>query len=200
MHLLNWSYYYLDARSVNGMKQRTVMNQLSETGRTGGYIKVFSHDVSGGLFTNYDVGNKNPEDPDNKLYSILDQLEDYRSSVGKFQFKLCYPELTWGLDEKTCNEWIQASNPYTESSITGFEEIFLAFDKNSSNDDWRGLGKNLVGNDVATMLDDSPDTSNWFSAIGAKSYWGNGTIPGPRHPTDHTTNSQISMVELFVKE
>ena len=44
------------------MKQRTVMNQLSETGRTGGYIKVFSHDVSGGLFTNYDVGNKNPEE------------------------------------------------------------------------------------------------------------------------------------------
>jgi len=184
----------------DGMKLRTVMNPLFKTGRTGGYIKVFSHDVSGGLFTNYDVGTKNPEDPDNKLYSILDQLEDYRSSVGKFQFKLCYPELTWGLDEKTCNEWIQTSNPYTESSITGFQEIFLAFDRNSNNDDWRGIGKNLVGNDVAVMMDDSPDTSNWFSAIGAKSYWGNGTIPGPRHPTDHNTNSQISIVELFVKE
>ena len=36
---------------------------------------MFSHDVSGGLFTNYDVGTKNPEDPDNKLYSIMDQLE-----------------------------------------------------------------------------------------------------------------------------
>ena len=166
-----------------------------------GYTKVFSHDASGGLFFNYEaVGSKNPDDPDSKLYSILDKLEDYRNSEGNFQFKLCYPELTWGKDGKACNEWIQSSNPFTESSVTDFEEIFLAFDKDSNNDDWRGLGKNLLGKDVAAVMDDSPDTSNWFSAIGAKSYWGNGTIPGPRHPTDHNSNSQISMVELFVKE
>ena len=160
---------------------------------------MFNHDVSEGLFTNKDAGSKNPEDPDNKLYSILDQLEDYRNNDGKFQLKLCYPQLTWGKDGKICNEWIQSSNLYTESTITGFEKIFLAFDRNSNNDDWRGLGKNLVGNDVAVMMDDSPDTSNWFSAIGAKSYWGNRTIPGPRHPTDHTTNSQISMVDYLSK-
>ena len=44
---------------------------------------------------NYEAVGSNP---DSKLYSILDQLEDFRNSKGKFQFKLCYPELTWGKD------------------------------------------------------------------------------------------------------
>ena len=161
-----------------------------------GYVKIFNHDVSGGLFTtNDDVGRKNSGDPDNKLFSILDQLEDYRNSEGKFHFKLCYPELTWGRDGKTCNEWIQSSNPYTDTTITGFEEIFLAFDLES----WKGLGKNSNSNSNA-FIDDSPSHGNWFTAIGAKSYWGGSdTIPGPRHPTDSAANSPISIVKLYVK-
>ena len=54
------------------------------------YVKIFNHDVSGGLFTtNDDVGIKNPDDPDSKLFSILNQLESYRNSEGMFHFKLC---------------------------------------------------------------------------------------------------------------
>ena len=60
---------------------------------------MFGHDATGGFFENYEaVGSKNPEGPDSYLYSNLDQLEDFRNSKGKFQFKLCYPELTWGKD------------------------------------------------------------------------------------------------------
>ena len=116
-----------------------------------GYTKVFSHDVSGGLFSSYaDVGSKNSKDPGSKLFSILDQLEDYRNSEGKFQFKLCYPELTWGKEKKNCNEWIQSSNPYTEYTITGFQEIFLAFDKDGKMNEWKGLGKNYSKDHIAT--------------------------------------------------
>ena len=166
-----------------------------------GYLKIFNHDVSGGLFTsNEAVGSKNPEDPDNKLFSILDQLEDYRNSDGKFQFKLCYPELNWGNDGKTCNEWIQSSNPYTDSTITEFEEIFLAFDRDGNKKEWKGLGRNSAVNYADAYLDDSPSQRNWFSAIGAKKRWQKPyLIPGPRHPTD-TTNSAIAKVELYVTQ
>ena len=136
--------------------------------------------------------------PAAKLYSILNQLENYRDSDGKFQFKLCYPQLTWGKDGKTCNEWIQSSNIYTESDITDFQEIFLAFGINSLGL-WKGLGKNSPGNDGATIIDDSPHHGNYYSAIGSKVYWmSSGNIPGPTHPTDSGANSPISKVEIYV--
>ena len=167
-----------------------------------GYTKVFSHDIFGGLFANYkDVGSKNPEDPDNKLYSILDKLEDYRNSEGNFQFKLCYPELTWGKEGKTCNEWIQSSNPYTNSTITGFEEISLAFDRNGGYEDWNGLGRNTPGNDIHTVIDDEPSIDDWHCAIGAMYNWRldkaeNISIPGPVHPKSGWFAA--SKVELYV--
>merc|ERR1712126_261825 len=78
------------------------------------YIKVFSHNVSGGLWTDHEeVGSKNVDNPDAKLYSILNKLENYRNKEGKFKFKLRYPELTWGINGSNCNEWFQTSNPYT---------------------------------------------------------------------------------------
>ena len=163
---------------------------------TPGYKKVFSHDLSGGLFTSYaEVGSKNPDNPDSKLFSILNQLETYRNSEGKFQLKLCYPELTWGKDGKTCNEWIQSSNPYTDSTITGFEAISLAFDKNGDLNEWKGLGKNSAGNDGDAFVDDTPSNAYWYSAIGAKKAWYGG-IPGPRH----SAISAISKVELYVMD
>ena len=146
---------------------------------------MFSHDVSGGFFKSHaDVGSKNPKNPNHKLFSTLNELEKYRNSDGMFQFKLCYPELNWGRGGKTCNEWIQSSNPYTDSTIKDFVAIFLAFDRDSYNGHWKGLGKNSAGNDARTIVDDSPTQSYWYSAIGAKSAWRNGKIPGPRHPTD----------------
>ena len=145
------------------------------------YKKVFNHDVSGGLFKSYyEVGTKNAENPDALLYSILNQLEDYRVN-GTFQFKLCYPLLTWGKNGENCNEWIQSSNPYTETTIIGFQEIFLAFDKNSFNESWRGLGRNSAGYDASTIIDDAPTSGYWHCAIGAKTYERNSDkeIPGP---------------------
>lgn len=167
-----------------------------------GYVKLFSHYVPAGLFTSYDdVGSKNPCNPEADLYSILDQLETYRNTEGKFHFKLCYPELTWGIDGKTCNEWIQSSNPYTESNITDFEAISLAFKRDSYRDEWRGLGKNIVDKDNRTIIDDSPMRGNVFSSLGALEYWNKWeTIAGPRHNIYGSGNySVITKVELFAK-
>ena len=161
-----------------------------------GYKKVFSHDTTGGLFSNKDqVLKSNPENSDADLYSKLYRLEEFRNSEGNFHFKLCYPEIK-GIGGKSCNEWIQSSNPATDSVITGFKPISMAFVKNSINQDWKGLGINLAGNQGSTLIDDSPSHGNWYSAIGAFRNWGGpNTIPGPR--IEPSSKSPITKVELF---
>ena len=162
---------------------------------------VFKQDTSGGLFSNYDeVGSMNINNPDAQLFSTLGSLENYRNVFGKFRFKLCYPELTWGINGSTCNEWIQESNPYTDSIITGFEEISLAFNNDGMRDAWRGLGKNLGGafSDNAA-IDDVPEGGGYFSTVGGYTYWDGIKIAGPRHPTSQEGSfSQITMVKLYV--
>ena len=42
-----------------------------------GFTKVFNHDTRGGVFSSQeDAANKNADDPDAYLFSILDQLEN----------------------------------------------------------------------------------------------------------------------------
>ena len=153
---------------------------------------MFSHDTSGGLFTNdEDALRKNPDDPNAKLYSILNKLEDFRGTDGSFHFKLCYPEVT-GIGGSSCNEWIQTSNPATERAITGFKAIALAFTDASRETQWRGIGKSVAGD---TFIDDAPTISSWWTAIGAFKYYPNsssGKIPGP-------TPNAVTKVELYVK-
>ena len=158
-----------------------------------GYVKVFSHNSAKGVFSNAaDVLSKNPDNPNADLYSILAGLEDFRDANGKFQFKLCYPELAPVGAKGNCNEWIQTSNPAIESIITGFEAISLAFVKDSYDKPWRGLGRNLAQIDSSTLIDDSPSEGNWYSAIGAFKTNQAQEIAGPRPKF-------VSKVELFVK-
>ena len=126
-------------------------------------------------------------------------LENYRNVFGKFRFKICYPELTWGINGSKCNEWYQESNPYTDSIIMGFKEISLAFNNDGLRDAWRGLGRNADGYKAETAIDDAPDSAGWFSAIGAHTYWSGTKIAGPRHPTSSQGHfSEITKVHLYV--
>ena len=172
-------------------------NIVAKTHLFVGYIKVFSHDTSGGLFSKKDqVLKSNPENSDADLYSILYRLEEFRNSERNFQFKLCYPEII-GIGGKSCNEWIQSSNPATDSDITGFKPISMAFVKNSINQEWKGLGINLVGNQRYSLIDVAPSHSFWFTAIGAFSNWrGADKIPGPR-VEPYSSKSPTTKVELF---
>ena len=114
-----------------------------------------------GLFSSLlDALNKNSGDPEADLYSILDQLESYRTKNG-FHFKLCYPELVG------CNEWIQTSNPATQfGKATGFKAIKLAYATAGDNGEWKGIGRNPI-NHRTTLIDDSPPLSGyWWTAIG----------------------------------
>ena len=161
-------------------------------------MKVFSHDTQGGLFSSQDdAASKNPDEPFTaQLFSILDQLENYRDRDGNFHFKLCYPELTWGVNGQTCNEWKQSSNPFTDSSISDFQPIFLAFTQDSYSNDWKGLGKSSSQSPEA-LIDDAPEQSYWSSAIGATQYHPDEPfIPGPHHPD----GIYVTKVELYVSK
>ena len=163
-----------------------------------GYLKVFSHNTNGGLFPNKEaVSEYNPTNSNADLFSILNLLDEFKDSNGNFHFKLCYPELI-GIGGKSCNEWIQSSNPLTANNITGFRAIDLAFDKNSYGQPWAGLGRNLPQYEGAALIDDAPLQSRWWSAIGAFSYYPSPRrIPGPRLPPDENENT-VTIAELYV--
>ena len=148
----------------------------------------------GGLFTKDNVLEKNPDDSNADLYSILGRLDHFKIK-NNFHFRLCYPELK-GLNDRNCNDWVQSSNPVTSSTISGFQSISLAFDKNSYLKEWAGLGKNVPGLGENTLIDDAPSDPNYFSAVGAFSYWPTAPyIPGPRLAANYT-NSTVTKVNL----
>ena len=164
-----------------------------------GYVKVFGHDTAGGLFSRReDALTKNEDNPDAQLFSILNQLEGYRGSDGNFQFKLCYPELN------KCNVWIQSSNPATESDITDFQAISLAFNKTGLQRGWTGLGRNTQNYvEERALIDEASTHGYWFMAVGAFGFWPSikdGTIPGPWFdPSGQMAQSSaIKIVELYV--
>ena len=65
-------------------------------------MKVLNHDTAGGYFKDLDQARShNSDDPDAPLYSILDQVENFRMD-GVFHIRICYKELS---QDFPCNEW-----------------------------------------------------------------------------------------------
>ena len=153
-------------------------------------MKVFSHNSAGGLFPSVESAKSyNADDPDADLYSILDQIENYRRD-GVFHIKLCYEELSSKF-EFPCNEWTQSSNMLEESDITDFNPIRISFPESGIGGSFGGLGINQQGQRQHTLIDDLPNQGNYWYAIGCKSgNFGKG-IPGP-HP------ETVVKVELFL--
>jgi len=164
------------------------------------WIKVFSHNTDGGIFSGpEDALSKNSDDPTADLYSILDQLDKYKSDKG-FHFKLCYPELIGVYNGDGCNEWIQTSNPATDTTVTGFKAISLTFPYNSYMKDWDGIGKDIKKDTwLGAFIDDSPNGDYFWTSIGAYQYHGSAsTIPGPKSKTEGENQFLVTKVELYV--
>ena len=141
------------------------------------FVKVFSHSTAAGVFASIeDALNRNSDNPEAPLFSILGQLESYRNAEGNFHLKLCYPERK---KPKLghCNEWLQSSNPAIEGKIAGYRKIHLAFLKNGAGRPWGGLGRS--GRSGSALMDDTGSQPNWWMAVGATNYYGAKTVPGP---------------------
>ena len=165
-----------------------------------GYTKIFKHDVKGGFFADYEeAGNKNADDEDADLFSILDSLDFFRGVDGKFLFKLCYPEFE-GSTGGHCNEWYQTSNPFIDSEIAGFEKVKTEFELRSpgQTEVFEGLGKNGPESKGSSAVSSSPLTSSWWMAVGAYKGDGDTGLPGPVEAKDQ--GQAVTVVELFASK
>ena len=123
------------------------------------------------------------------LFSRLDQLENFRAEDGKFHLKIVYP----GLGGR--NEWIQTSNPVTESTIEGFQPVQLDYQINGVEDPWAGLGLNAENPKV--LISDTPTTFQFYMCIGCQREYLAGTIAGPINPAE-IEKQAVTRVELYI--
>jgi hypothetical protein len=146
----------------------------------GGWTRVLVHKTTAGLFANdTEALNKNADDTDAEIYSVLGRLEEFKRD-NKFEFWLHYPEVN---TSEGGNHWTQTSNPTTDS-IADYTPITI----NDTTQRWGGLEKS----NSRTLINGSVGHNNWFYAIGSKSYWpSNGTIPGP--------STGITEVYLYIR-
>ena len=134
--------------------------------------------------------NKNADNEDADMFSILDQLEQYRTCDGQLHFKLCYPELAENFSFP-CNEWTQSNNPAVEPILKGFEPITITF--KSKVKDFVGLGLATRGREGHLMEDHPYNSLNRAFSIGTIA--GEGKIPGPGFGA---VEDMVEKVELYV--
>ena len=131
--------------------------------------------------------NKNADNEDADIFSILYQLEQYRTCNGDFHFKLCYPELAENFSFP-CNEWTQFNDPAADSIVRNFKPIKITF--KSALGDFKGLGMSERSK-KETLIEDNPmQFNNRTFSIGTLK-GKEGKIVGP---PDHL----VEKVELFV--
>ena len=138
------------------------------------WLKIFHHNTIGGLFPTIESAvNMNTDNENAKLFSILDQIESYRSSSSLFHFKLCYPDLN-----DLCNEWTQASNPVTDQIIKNFTAINI---QSNIAYNFSGLGLDISA--YNNLMDSQPASPRyWWYSVGTIRWYNIGTgdtIPGP---------------------
>lgn len=114
----------------------------------------------------------NSSDPDNDNYSILDQIDTYKNTDGKYRLR--YLDTGDSSTAGRFNDWRQTSNfTTTSNSVSGYEAVSV-YDTGSS---WGGLCVN--GYNSYSRFDGSPGSTNWWFAIATiYSTWDGGRIPG----------------------
>ena len=112
---------------------------------------------------------------------------------GKFHLKIVYPELGGS------NEWIQTSNPVTDSIIEGYQPISLDYKTDGNSEPWGGLGKCL--NSSGAAICDTPTTGNYSMCVGCRHWWPHdGTISAPApNPDDDYGDYAVTKVELYAR-
>ena len=160
--------------------------------------KIFSHDVSGGVFADQEaVASSSPYDENALLYSALDKLEQYRvSQDDKFEFKLCFPELA-DTYPFPCNVWKQLTDPLKSNkrdSQAGYEEVNVTFTTY-----FGGLSKRQTAFAGSSVISNRPSHEDWYYPIGALVLLDNGRINGPECDSKPDCPS-VSKIELYVKK
>ena len=143
---------------------------------------------SGGFFEDLiEAQNKNADNETQDLFSVLYQLEHFRTCEGILHFKLCYPDL---VDEFPfpCNEWTQLSNPLYDNVVQGFKPINITFQ--SAIKDFQGLSWTTRGVDSCLMEDFPYQRDSRAFCIGSLNGVDGKAVGPPKY--------SVEQVELFV--
>ena len=147
---------------------------------TDGWVKVFSHNTSGGYFTSSNVTNLNSTNPNASLYSQLYKLDSMKYN-GEYVLKMVMDSYT--------NIWAQTHNPLEDVNPNATTvPVYRAISVGTTNNSWGGLS---LGSSGVAYLDGNPNNTNWYYPIGSYTSW-NGGMP-QYDATGHAT------VELWVK-
>jgi len=168
----------------------------------GGWILVFKQKGASLYYSSAtDALEENVGNIGKNLYSILNKLEDFRSTDGKFRLKLCYPRTGSGeplnnikaqTSGEQCNEWRQTSNPISSTSVSGVERVDMAWNSGG----FPGL---KLSNDASCLLNSA--NNNDDDCIGAKDKdtASTGHWPGPdKTPATNADGDSADWTELYV--
>lgn len=155
--------FELDETSIDKLTSYKIINKYNAI-----WLQVFHHDTNNNTVWFADEAEALNCNSQYK-FSILDQLEGFRGSDGKFEFLLEYPQDL----PNEYNRWKQTDNPVTTtekdnstaSPANGYEAIHVDWTTSG----WGGLLKSIKQGEKSrpfTFIDGVTNHNNWYYAIG----------------------------------
>lgn len=159
----------------------------------GGWTRLFRHNIAGGYFANAaDALTKNASDPTADLHSILNRIDNFKTSGNRYHFRLTWP------GEALKNIWFQTTNPTADVNVAGYTTEFVQGYSNY----WGGLELSNGAHGPAStssFLDGSVNHANWYYAVGAYVVWGS-TPPGLPASDVLGASHGVPEVNLWIRE
>jgi len=177
---------------INASAETFIENEYMHAANGAKFLKIFSHDIRNErvLFPDKSVStilqNCSIDDSAN-IFSRLEDIPQFISTDGKYEFLLRYPDLS----KTEYNQWRQIANPLTTvannsqtAATMGYEAVHIDWSAN-----WNyGMG---LSSAYESYLDCQAGAANWYGAIGQSALWENG-FPAP-------DGSSQKFVELWIR-
>ncbi|WP_374000227.1 fibrinogen-like YCDxxxxGGGW domain-containing protein [Bdellovibrio bacteriovorus] len=159
----------------------------------GGWTRLFRHNIAGGYFADAaDALTKNATTPTANLHSILNRIDNFKTSGNRYHFRLTWP------GEPLKNIWFQTTNPTADVNVAGYASEFVQGYSNY----WSGLElSNGTHGPASTsaFLDGSVNHGNWYYGVGTYASWG--TTPSGIPASDVLGSSHgVPEVNLWIRE
>ncbi|XP_059097072.1 uncharacterized protein LOC131891494 isoform X2 [Tigriopus californicus] len=146
------------------------------------WILILNHDNTKGISQWFSKGQNLVGNPDDQLYSAMDQVDSFKSCTGDFHFRMVWPELGY------YNEWWQSSGPLATSGVQDYRGIAVRFPE-------KFIGLQARSGPESQMIGGDPADGLW-SALGATQPTNGDAMPGPKNNLGNGIN--VKYVQLFV--